>query len=340
EGSIDWVYDAVGNKLSKTVRQTNLVVNDNPIANGTYQANVITAAGTVAAGSEVTFIASDSVVLKAGFVGKPNFIAKTGNNEGETRHYVGGIEYFNGEMEAIYHEAGRVVFENSLPVYEYVLTDHLGNTRVVFKNLGGVASVVQESEYYPFGMEFEEGASGDYNYTYNGKESQTELGLKWLDFGARCLMVDNARWMQVDPSAERYYALNTFVALSNNPLLFIDPDGRDLVIARNEFTLLAISDIVSLVNSSQFDGEVKITFTESERGIEVGANFSNFSAETMEGNAGISLLSNVISSSNTYLYEVSTTFKADDRNSGESLGKTNLGTKGNPGLCWSQSINN
>ncbi|NJL76911.1 MAG: hypothetical protein HC892_19710 [Saprospiraceae bacterium] len=142
----------------------------------------------------------------------------------KTRHYVGGIEYFNGEMEAIYHEAGRVVFENSLPVYEYVLTDHLGNTRVVFKNVGGVASVVQESEYYPFGMAFEEQES-EYGYTYSHKEAQTELGLKWLDFGARCLMVDNARWMQVDPLAERFNTSSSFSFTLNNPILFIDPTG-------------------------------------------------------------------------------------------------------------------
>ncbi|NJL76913.1 MAG: hypothetical protein HC892_19720 [Saprospiraceae bacterium] len=54
-------------------------------------------------------------------------------------------------MEAIYHEAGRVVFENTLPVYEYRIADHLGNTRVVFKNVGGVAQVMQRNEYYPLG---------------------------------------------------------------------------------------------------------------------------------------------------------------------------------------------
>ena len=83
-------------------------------------------------------------------------------------NYAGGIEYFEGEMEAIYHEVGRVFFEDITPKYEYVISDNLGNTRVVFMNNNGMAEVIQENEYYSFGLAFEKENTA-YNYTYNHK---------------------------------------------------------------------------------------------------------------------------------------------------------------------------
>ena len=66
--------------------------------------------------------------------------------------------------------------------------------------------VVQMDEYYPFGLAFnsysrENGISQDFKY--NGKENQDELGLGWLDYGARMYMGEIARWGVVDPLSEK-----------------------------------------------------------------------------------------------------------------------------------------
>ncbi|MEN0051157.1 MAG: 3-coathanger stack domain-containing protein, partial [Bacteroidota bacterium] len=150
--------------------------------------------GTVAANSNVSFIASDSIVLKAGFSAKHDFVAKIGPNTGKIRHYCNGIEYFDGEMEAIYHEVGRVFFDENGQTYEFALSDHLGNTRVVFSDDGtGTAQEMQQNDFYAFGMAFESQQNA-YGYTFGHKEEQNELGLEWLDFGARCLARDISRW--------------------------------------------------------------------------------------------------------------------------------------------------
>jgi RHS repeat-associated protein len=103
-------------------------------------------------------------------------------------------------------------------------------------------------------------ASSGYNYKYNGKELQDELGLNMYDYGWRNYMPDIGRWTQIDPlfndlkfaldnldvdpddEEEVYMAiindaevgggiyntdnLNPYGYGYNNPVSFDDPDGR------------------------------------------------------------------------------------------------------------------
>ncbi|WP_164463153.1 DUF6443 domain-containing protein [Chryseobacterium indoltheticum] len=114
--------------------------------------------------------------------------------------------------------------------YIYQYKDHLGNARVSYgRNSLGVLEITDANDYYPFGMNHLKTGnaffgSGSYkSYKYNGKELQ-ETGM--YDYGARFYMPDIGRWGVVDPLAEKMTRHSPFNYAFNNPIRFIDPDGR------------------------------------------------------------------------------------------------------------------
>jgi RHS repeat-associated protein len=146
-------------------------------------------------------------------------------------NYIGGIEYRNDDIQAIYHPEGRAVPSASNWRQEYVITDHLGNTRLRFSDLDGNSQIdsteiLDEIDYYPFGQPWQDAG---YRYTYNGKELDRELGLRWHHYGARMYDPAIGRWNSVDPLAEKYSSLSTFSYVGNMPTQAIDPDGKRII---------------------------------------------------------------------------------------------------------------
>jgi RHS repeat-associated protein len=92
---------------------------------------------------------------------------------------------------------------------------------------------VQETHYDPWGVElqglgYQQGGLKVNKYLYNGKEFNDHLGLNLFDYGARLYDASVGRWFTVDPLAEHPVQIDKspYAYAWNNPVLFVDPDGR------------------------------------------------------------------------------------------------------------------
>jgi RHS repeat-associated protein len=160
-------------------------------------------------------------------------------------NYLGGYQYLKTNLETwslqFFPTAEGYVKNtavNSTNNYSYVFnyTDHLGNIRLSYSDAdknGTIATteIVEESNYYPFGLKHK-GYNSVVTSTnpaqkrlYNGKELQDELGLNWYDYQARNYDPALGRWMNIDPLAETSRRFSPYAYALNNPVYFIDPDG-------------------------------------------------------------------------------------------------------------------
>ncbi len=92
-----------------------------------------------------------------------------------------------------------------------------------------VTEVVAQNDYYAFGLKHENPNLANHTsnrYLYNGKEEQTTGNVDLLDYGARMYDATLGRWHSVDPMAEKDFGTSSYVYCGNNPIRYIDPDGR------------------------------------------------------------------------------------------------------------------
>ena len=158
--------------------------------------------------------------------------------------------------------AGRIVRENtadgsSTYKVQHYLRDHLGSVRAVID--GDTGTVIEASDYYPFGKRIQVTApvsepvggsqyasepavapvapatsvastSSPNRWHFSGKESQSFLyaNIPLLDFGARMYNPTIARWTTADPLSEKYYGISPYVYCLGNPISIIDPNGMDI----------------------------------------------------------------------------------------------------------------
>jgi len=155
--------------------------------------------------------------------------------------YAGNFVYdWNGNLQYIQTSEGRLVPDNKIYRFEYFMKDHLGNTRAIYAQaVPGLPQVAEYNHYYPFGMQIEalsysSGIDVPNKYLYNGKELQPEYDLQWYDYGARFYDPELGRWHTVDPVAEKSRRWSPYNYCMNNPLRFIDPDGRETFLFDNE----------------------------------------------------------------------------------------------------------
>lgn len=113
----------------------------------------------------------------------------------------------------------------------YYHPDHLGSSSYI-TNLDG--EVVQHIEYVPFGEVFMEERNNIWNtpYLFNAKEFDEETGLYY--YGARYYDSRLSLWISTDPLQEKYVNITSYCYTYNNPVIFIDPDGRHVEVTKSK----------------------------------------------------------------------------------------------------------
>ena len=66
------------------------------------------------------------------------------------------------------------------------------------------------------------------SYRYNGKELNQELGLEWLDYGARWYDPSIGRFSSIDRFAENYSSMTPYQYGAGNPIKFVDVNGDSI----------------------------------------------------------------------------------------------------------------
>ena len=199
----EYAYDANGN-LTKDLNKG--------ITDIQYNCLNLPSVVTFSDGSTVTYTyAADGTKLKT--------VHKIGGTT-TTTDYCGNVIYENGVQKLLLTEEGYVTLDDNK--YHYYLKDHQGNNRVVINQSGAVE---ETNHYYPFGGVFA-GSNSVQPYKYNGKELDAKKGLNWYDYGARHYDAALGRFTTVDPLAEKYYSTSLFAYCLNNPLKYVDYDGR------------------------------------------------------------------------------------------------------------------
>ena len=153
----------------------------------------------------------------------------------------------------VYNVSGQLVAEYAtsgtpLAGIRYLTTDHLGSTRVVTQAVvsGPDGGVVSRHDYLPFGEEIGSlgGRTAALKYSasgtaqkFTGKERDNESGLDY--FGARYFSGAEGRFTSVDPENASGdpadpQSWNGYAYARNNPLLYVDPDGRYFVVCQSD----------------------------------------------------------------------------------------------------------
>jgi RHS repeat-associated protein len=188
---IEFIYDATGAKLRKTVFENNAAIETRDYINGKeYKGGVLERI----AHTEGAVVRNENTVFEHQYVIKDHL--------GNAR-----ITYRDGINKV----------------------DNTGNTTLNDGTIVA-ADMMQINHYYPFGMNMEgnwNGLDGKNKYQYNEKEFVSDFGLGWNDYGARMYDAATGRWNGVDLLSELYSSFSPYNYVRNNPVSRIDPNGME-----------------------------------------------------------------------------------------------------------------
>ena len=122
--------------------------------------------------------------------------------------------------------------------YVYQYKDHLGNVRLSYADanndgqITAATEIVEESNYYPFGLKHKgynnviNGTENNFK-TFQGQEINKELGLNWISFKYRNYDPAIGRFFNVDPLAQEYAYQSPYNFSENRVIDGVELEGAE-----------------------------------------------------------------------------------------------------------------
>ncbi len=157
----------------------------------------------------------------------------------------------------------RIYFARGQKYYE--LSNHLGNVnsvisdRKIQKVNNGLLSyylpdVKSYVDYYPFGYQMEERTwhAYAYHFGFNGQEKDDEIYGEGnnLSFEFRAYDSRIGRWWSIDLLSNKYPSMSSYMYCANNPIKYIDPDGRFPIGVHYKMVMAAFSQTKVLTTNA------------------------------------------------------------------------------------------
>ncbi|MET1260647.1 DUF6443 domain-containing protein [Flagellimonas sp. DF-77] len=168
------------------------------------------------------------------------------SSAGNTTLYAGSFVYSgptgNEQLQFFGHPEGYITSEASVFDYVYQFKDQLGNIRLSYLDNDGVLEIVEEKNYYPFGLNHSGYNNGGSNslgndfaekWKFQGQELTDELGLSIFEFKYRMHDPSTGRFWQVDPLSESYSYQSPYNFAENRVIDGFELEGLEWVDTEN-----------------------------------------------------------------------------------------------------------
>lgn len=243
-GTADYLYDGNGNMTYDALRHTAMTYDLNNLVTSVSRNDTLL--------SNYTYLADGTKYKVMDTSGNGRYyigpfclsIEKTGaGSSAQFKAYLESIDSETGRILAIRQQtgSGANITETSSYSTVFFVKDHLGSIRAVVDSQG---HILERNAYYPFGLQMTMGkayptissslstiypniqtSTPTRRDLYNGKEIQTVAGTDYIDYGFRQYDPVTARWMAVDPKAEKYLPLTPYNYCAGNSISLVDIVG-------------------------------------------------------------------------------------------------------------------
>jgi RHS repeat-associated protein len=150
--------------------------------------------------------------------------------------YMGSFQVSGNKITRFDFADGYATYRPNVPAdvldFHFLIRDHQGSVAAVFGN----GTTEQRTRYYPFGGLMTQDCTGEGVNAdkYTGKRLDRMHGLDWYDYGARQYDPVYGRFASIDPLCEKYPHLSPYAYCGNDPVNFVDPDGKDYFVIVDE----------------------------------------------------------------------------------------------------------